>query len=205
MTITTRSIPKREARARAAAAFTLVELIVAMTLSSIVMAGVISTYLYIARVGYRTSDYSEMEAQSRLGLEVFARDVRSANGIVWNSSTRIAMTIPTSTADTVTYEYELNSDAGTFTRTCTSAGTPTQTLISGIEATSAGLRGYKLTIDPVTKYPCAVDMTNLTQASVDTKQLQLTLHLTRVHTTLARTTGNVISARFILRNKRVTT
>jgi len=180
-------------------------LIVAMTLSSIVMAGVLSTYLYIARTGYRTSDYTEMEAQSRRGLEVFARDVRSANSIVWNSNTSITLTVPTSTADTVTYVYQLNPDAGTFTRAGAAGGAPAEILISGIEANSTGLRGYKLTTDPVTKYPYAVDMTNLTQASVDTKQLQLTLHLSRVHPTVARTTSNVISARFILRNKRVTT
>jgi len=203
MTISTRSIPKHGYPARSA--FTLVELIVAMTLSSIVMAGVLSTYLYIARTGYRTSDYTEMEAQSRRGLEVFARDVRSANSIVWNSTTSITLTVPTATVDTVTYVYQYNSDVGTFTRTCISAGTPTETLMSGIEPSSPGLRGYKLTTDPLTKYPYAVDMTNLTQASVDTKQLQLTLHLNRVHPMVARTTGNVISARFILRNKRVTT
>jgi len=186
-------------------AFTIVELIVAMALSSLVMAGVLSTYLHIARTGYRTSDYTEMEAQSRRALEVFARDVRSANSIVWNSTTRITLTVPTSTVDTQTYVYRFNTDAGTFSRTCTSAGTPPEILISGIEPSSIGLRGYKLTTDPVTKYPNPVDMSNLTQASVDTKQLQLTLHLSRERTTLARTTGNVISARFILRNKRVTT
>src|SRR3954466_5321748 len=124
MIITTRStrLP-RNGMNRARRAFTLVELIVAMTLSTIVMAGVMSTYLFIVRTGVRTTNYTDMETQSRKGLEIFARDVRSASGITWNSSTSITLTVPTSTAAVNTYFYQFNSTAGTFTRTCTSAGT----------------------------------------------------------------------------------
>ena len=201
MIITTPSTRKKVAQR---AGFTLVEVMIAMALSLIVLAGVLSTFLYIVRAGYSTTSYADMENQSRMGLELFARDARMAKNITWNSSTSITLTIPTSSSD-ATYLYQYNSTAGTFTRTCTSAGTTAETLITGITASSFTLQGYKLTTDPVTHYPYAVDLSNLSQASVDTKQIQLTLGLGRSVSTVPGASSNVISARFILRNKHVTT
>lgn len=40
------------------------------------------------------------------------------------------------------------------------------------------------------------------QAAMDTKQIQLTIHSCRSNSTLALTTANVLSARFIPRNKK---
>ena len=61
------------------AGFTLSEVLIAATLSVIVLAGVLSAFLFIGRTGFRTSSYSDLEAEVRHGLDLFADDVRTAS------------------------------------------------------------------------------------------------------------------------------
>ena len=58
---------------------TLVELIIGMTLASVLMTAVLSSFLFLGRSGFALSHYNEMELQARLGLERFAEDVRQAS------------------------------------------------------------------------------------------------------------------------------
>jgi prepilin-type N-terminal cleavage/methylation domain-containing protein len=203
MIITTHNPATRKGTPNRRSGFTLVEVMIAMSLSLIILAGVMTTYLFIMRAGFSTMSYADMENQSRIGLELFARDARMAKTITWNSANSITLVIPTSAAD-LSYLYQYNATAATFTRTCTTTGAATETLISGITPSSFVLKGYKITTNPLTHYPYEVDLTHLDIASVDTKQLQLTLGLGRTVSTTAGTSSNVISARFILRNKHVT-
>src|SRR2546430_17313788 len=187
MIITTHSLATRKRLQNRRSGFTLVEVMIAMSLSLIVLAGVMTTYLFIMRAGFSTKSYADMENQSRIGLELFARDARMAKSITWNSSTSITLVIPTSSSD-LSYLYQYDATAASFTRTCTTTGEPAQTLISGITPASFVLQGYKITTDPVTHYPYEVDLRQLAQASVDTKQLQLTLGLGRTASTVAGAT-----------------
>jgi len=117
--------------------FTLVELIVGMGLSLIVMAAVLSSYIFLARnftrslgiVFTRTStDFTlvnrpSLETQGRQTLAYFTQDVRLATGIAVTTTTPISpsaaaviLTIPTATgATTVTYNYDAVNQ--TLTRT----------------------------------------------------------------------------------------
>jgi Tfp pilus assembly protein PilW len=202
MTTTTPSIERgRPIPPRARPAFTLTEVMVAATLSVLVLAGVLSSFLLIGRTGYNASAYSVTEAEIRRGLETFAEDVRQANDIHLNSAQSITLTVPTDANATqlVTYAYDGDSASGTYQ--CfyrqlgpADSGEPRRVLVHDVAADFAFHR-YKLEQAGVTDNSAANDM--------ETKQIQLNLRAVRTGITTAATTQTAISARFVLRNKRV--
>ena len=91
--------------------FTLVEVMVALALTTIIMAAVLTTYAIASR-GFRAiANYAEIHADGRLAIDQFARDMRGVNGIVSLGSSNLVVTIPTAfnntglalTNKTVTY------------------------------------------------------------------------------------------------------
>lgn len=71
---------------RSAAGFTLVELIIGMTLSLMVMGAILSSYIFLgrnfARQGMGSGNEPNLEAQGRRTLAYFTQDVRMASGIL---------------------------------------------------------------------------------------------------------------------------
>lgn len=199
--ITQKPVPKmRSSRNKG---FTLVEVLIAAGLASFVMVGILSAFLFLTRAGLSTQNYADMEIQSRTAMEIFAQDVRVAEDIRWNSSTSLTLTVE---IDDVTkyFTYAYNSGSATFTRQQVSSpstqgaiGSAT-TLITGIKSGTFQYTAYKIdtgTIDLTT----VSDTTNMM-----TKQVQIALETERAQSGLAVATNKVISARFILRNKKVT-
>jgi prepilin-type N-terminal cleavage/methylation domain-containing protein len=101
-------------RKKRGAGFTLVEILVALGLSSIVMLGVFSSYIFIARHLVRLSNQQAAEVTGRRILNYFAKDMAEATGIdtsggtgrVSPTATGVSLVIPTSTGTTyVTYSY----------------------------------------------------------------------------------------------------
>jgi type II secretory pathway pseudopilin PulG len=173
--------PERARRA----AFTLVEILIASGLAAFVLTAVMSTFLFLGRSGVNIQNYNDMEAQSRRSLEQFAQDVRQASSITWTSSTDITLVVDTANV-------RWHHSAGTFSRTA--AGT-TRTMISGIS--TFAFKAYNIT-------GSEISLTDLAAAGRQTKQLQISLEAARTNRTVARATNIVLSARYILRNKRVT-
>lgn len=200
MTTTTR-LPGRDAAAahrapaRKRRGFTLVEIMIGATISSFILAGVLSAYLFIVRSGVNLGNYSEMESQARSALELFAEDTRQASSITWNSRHSVTLVV---SGNPVVYQYD--ASAGTFQRVV--AG-QTRTLLRGIQ--SFEYRAYSIaSASSGTELPLAT-AADLTAAGKSTKQLQLSLTAARTNQTVTRATNTVLSARFILRNKKVTT
>ena len=169
--------------------FTLVEMMVGATLSGFILAGVLSTFLFMGRTGANIRNYSDMESQARRALEQFAQDVRQASAVSWTNDTTIVLTVDSAS---VTYAYA----SGAFTR-ATAAGT--STLLNGI--TTFAFKAYSITGTEITGIGTT---TSVASANLNTKQLQISLEAARTSTTVATATNTVLSARFILRNKRVT-
>jgi hypothetical protein len=165
---------------------------VAATLAAIVMAGVMTTFLFLGRSGANIRNYSDMEAQARKGLEVFAEDVRQASAIVWTSSTEVALTVNSAS---VVYVY--SSSAGTFSRV---DGGSNRVLVSGITPGTFTFKSFNVVGTPLPLTTAA----ELLAAGSSTKQLQISLEAARTTQTVASATNTVLSARFILRNKVVT-
>jgi prepilin-type N-terminal cleavage/methylation domain-containing protein len=177
--------------------FTLVELMIGSTLGAFILAAVLSTFLFMGRSGANVQNYNDMESQARNALELFAQDTRQASGIVWTDANTVVLTVATLR---VTYQY--NPTAQRFARQeaviATGVVNSTRVLITGI--TSFTFSAYNITGANV---PIST-ATERTAANGTTKQLQISLEAARNSRTVVAATNTVLSARFVLRNKRVT-
>lgn len=197
----TTSTPRTEP-ARRRRGFTLVEVMVAAALSTVVLAGVLSAFLFIGRTGFSSSGYSEMEAEVRRGLDTFATDARMASDIHWNSAQSVTLSLPTATNATqlVTYAYDATPGGTTaqcFYRLAGAADStaPRRVLVRHV-ASDFSFSRYKLEQDGVTDNAAANDL--------ETKLVQINLRVTRTAVTAGPTSQASRSARYLLRNKRVT-
>ena len=177
--------------------FTLVELMIGASLGSFILAAVLSTFLFMGRSGANVQNYNDMETQARTALEYFAQDTRQASGVVWTDASTVNLTVG---LNTITYQY--NSGAQRFARrevvTLTSVVTSTRVLVTGI--TSFTFTAYNIAGSNVPISTAA----ERTAANGTTKQLQISLEASRTNTTVVAATNTVLSARFVLRNKKVT-
>jgi len=173
----------------------MIELMISATLGSFLLLAVLTAFLFMGRSGANMQNYTEMEVQARRAIETFAEDVRMAKDATWNTAQSLTLTVVTSSGTTATRTYTYDSTAGTFTRV---AGTDTRKLITGISTFS--FTAYKINTDTID----LSDSTTLAAASSLTKQVQISLRTIRSTRTVTDATNSVISARFILRNKKVT-
>lgn len=116
---------------RSYAAFTLLELLIGMSLAMAVMAAMLSSYVFVARsftrtLGVTSAHQPNLEAQGRRTLELFAQDVRMASGFTGTpTATSVTLSLPAATgATTVAWAY----DSGAHTLTRTPAAGPAQLL-----------------------------------------------------------------------------
>ncbi len=187
MTTITLSPDRKSPRPRRG--FTLVEIMIGATLGSFILLGVLTTFLFLGRSAANLRNYSDMEAQSRKALELFAEDTRQASGVTWASANSVTMTV---NSVSVTYAYA----SGNFTRTINSA---TTTLLSGI--TTFNFVVYTISGAQITDFSSSAART---VADNTTKQIQISLSAARSSQTVATATNIVLSARYVLRNKSVT-
>jgi Tfp pilus assembly protein PilW len=183
-------------RGRPAQGFTLVEVLIAATLSTFVLAGVLSAFLFISRTSFRASGYSEMEAEVRRGLDAFARDARNATDVRWLGAQSLTLTV---NGRPVTYAYDSVPASSTFRSFYrlegdAGSGQPRTILVRGVSSDFAFHR-FKLTQPGVADNPAANDS--------ETKLLQLTLRTARTSVATVGASQSAISARYMLRNKRV--
>jgi hypothetical protein len=170
----------------------MVELMVATSLGTIIMAAVMSTFLFIGRTSIVMRNYADLETQARNAMEIFAQDVRMSSAVSWTNANSVSMTVRSGgVSQPVQYAYDASSR--TFSRTFD--GTTTM-LISNIR--NFAFSAYSIDTEPLSlAAPTAATNTA-------TKQIQIALETERRNPVLALTTNKVISARFVLRNKRVT-
>lgn len=106
------------------AGFTLVELIVAMTLSLMIMGAILSSYVFLGRnftrsLGLSSANASTLESQGRQTLYYFTQDVRMASGLVTTlispkfapTATAMTLILPTSSGSKYITYYFNDSDS----------------------------------------------------------------------------------------------
>ena len=123
---------------RFTAAFTLVELLIGLSLSLIVMTAVLTTYVSLGRnftrtLGLSSANQPNLESQARRTLATFTQDVRMSSGIPISftpTATSLTLTLPTTTG-TKTVSYYINATASPVTVTLSGYSTtvPAQTLV----------------------------------------------------------------------------
>jgi len=103
-----------------------------------VMAAVLSSYIYMARSLARLANQQTLETEARRTLATFTQDVQAATGISGTPSASTVTLAIASAAGSTTVAYTYDSAAGTLTRT--PAGGTALILLRNI--TSSGLTIY---------------------------------------------------------------
>jgi len=104
--------PSRRHR-RNTAGFTLPEMMIGMTIGSMLLAGVLTTYIYLMKGFQAVANYREIHAGGRKAVDIFAKDVRAVSAITTFNSGSLTVSIPTNFTSsgtvlgtkTVTYVY----------------------------------------------------------------------------------------------------
>jgi len=176
------------------AGFTLVELLMATTIGGMLLAITTSAVLSMAVSSRSMLNYTEMNAQMRLTLETFSRDVRMARNVEQASPVSIRLVreiegLPRSV------EYAYSEPGGTLRRTVRDAGTQRVSDLPGADQTllwdvkDLALHYYTLrnreTLNPF-----------------EIKHVQLEAVMQRTVLTLDNT-HDILSARFMMRNRDV--
>lgn len=204
MTTITPPLPRSldASAARARRGFTLVEVLISAGLVGFILTGVMTTFLFLGRSGANLQNYNDMESQARKALELFAQDTRQASSITWTSNNELTLVVDSAN---ITYRYASEQ----FTRNGV-------VLLSGVIAPIARtsetdttctpfFRAYDINGQQIKAIEYASPSATVRAAAgKSTKQLQISLEASRTTRTVARATNLVLSARFVLRNKRIT-
>jgi len=181
-------------------AFTLVEVLIAASLGTIVMAGVLSAFLMLVRSGVRVSNYSVMETQTRRAFEQLGIDARMANKITshftGNAITAFTLTIPNndlSSQRTVTYGYDASTsdDKKFFMVPGTSPSGTTGRLNLVSKVTSLTFLRYDTE-------SALIPATTVSDAGV--KHVQVSISVSRADSGVAAATQVIRSSAFTMRN-----
>lgn len=193
--------------------FTLVEVLIGFALASIILTGVMTTFLMMTRTGVLAQNYTELEAEARKALETFSREARMAYDVGSYSSTSVTLKIPdttenrtgnvtTSGAYSVTYTFDRANSL--FKRTGPPITNPsgtvsTTTLVTNVKqiGTQDYIRYFRYDNTGYQDGSAGQTATSTTEI----KQIELNFIAQRSSTTVATATDKVLSARFILRNK----
>lgn len=181
----------------------MVELLVSTSLAAIVLAAVLSSVLMINRSGYLLNNYIEMEKQARNALETFAIDARMTENVEWtrtSDGTLVGITLIPPDNKKITYTYHsTGTKAGTLERRDETTDEE-RTLVSGIQSLAFTAYKYSEATGLAAINP-SIAVTSDTLLKNDTKMVQISLSALRTRSTLADATNNVVSARYVLRNK----
>jgi len=166
--------------------FSLVELMVATAISAIVVATMLSAFIFFAKTSLKMSNYYDMSQASRTFLFYFSRDIREAEAIEWKSNTEFALT---SKGSKTNYAYDSLMD--TVSRQV--AGEAPLNVASELE--DLEFRAFSISGDSLRLNG------DLQTASQETKAVQVLGGFRRITSTTVETTTPLISARYMLRNK----
>jgi len=188
---------QQQYKGRKRQAFSIVELIVATTISAIVLTSMVATFMVFAAGTKSVAAYSEMSTQSRKSLEIFARDLRAADDVTMATESDLVVVYPkTSFYDAITVQYSFDESVGIFSRIEWDEldnVTSNETLLDGVE--QFAFEYY----DPLGN-----------QLAYTTPSLLLSIKSVRIDSEMSRdisrteATDYIISARFMMRNRPVT-
>jgi Tfp pilus assembly protein PilW len=164
--------------------FSLVELLISLTLVMMLTLALLSSYVFIARGDRSLQNYGDMNSQARKLLEQLGQDLRAATDVTDFTASTLALTVPTNAAATTTQDvvWEFNSVDGTVTREDSS--------------TSAT---YARDVQSFAFYYANGNNVQTTSL-VEVKQVQVSLRMLRLVAS-STTSQYVISAQFTMRAK----
>lgn len=171
------------ARGKRPFGFTLIEVIVSVTVSGFTLAATLSVVLFIARTGAAAGNYVGQATDARRATEIFARDIRQATACVYNSATSLTLTVPArypTSNNRVTYSFDGTSNFQT------TAGATTTVLCRNVASAS---------------FTCYTRDNQPTTSANAMKLVRLTLNLRQTAMTTVAQDTLLLSASYVLRNK----
>jgi Tfp pilus assembly protein PilW len=180
-------------------AFTLAELMVGLTLGVMLLAGVLTAYIFFCRTGVAIGQYYDMEDESRTTMQVFGQDVRQAKAINWGGNDSLAHTLTLTLPDDSNVIYAYNVNTKSFRRSKANSGV---TLASGID--SFAFKAYSASNLNASTGPTEIGLASdalRTTANTSTNMVRIQIVLRRNAGSQVYSTAQAITAAYVLRNK----
>lgn len=192
------------------AGFTLVELLIGISLSLMVMGAVLSSYVFLARnftrsLGVNSSNQPTLESQGRRALAYFTQDVRMGSAVSEISATEMTLTLPSSTGSARTITYYYNSTANPVSIYGITATPKSLTRIDRNTSTALTLHNDLLTFSFSYYDTTGSLITSYTNYAIGLKQVSFSLTSqagSAINGTLTPV-FQIASPRLVLRNKTV--
>lgn len=176
--------------------FTLVEVLIAATISVFVLAGVLTANLQIVRGGMRLASYVEIDSQVRRALEFLSRDLKAATAITWNGASDLTLTLPAGGIATTQVTYAWTAASAAFFRV---AGASSANLVGRLEL----VRGIPARPDGTAGLTFARFDREGAAATTDaaTKSIQVNMTVGRGAPGVGAGSNTMVSATYTLRSK----
>ncbi len=172
------------ARSRKPSGFTLVEMMIAVALAGLVLAGAATTLNVWARSSMSLGNYADMSGNSRRALDIFSYDVRMANNVSVSGSTTFTLAAYNAGSGNSMVTYSFDADANTLTRNYDG--------VSSIVLNDVEKFGFSY-LD--LNRAATTDALSVKVVQIEAVLLKRVLNL--------NDTDEIISARFMLRNRQV--
>ena len=165
--------------------FTLVEVIITMTLITILIAGALTAITTISQGSTALTNYTVMSTNGRQALELIARDLRMGFDVNSASKFKLDFDIYGKAGTTNNIVYEFNSSKNELTKTIDGGA---QIIVMD------DLRNFSFNYFDLSR--------NTTTAPISIKEVQIEGILERKSLSVSNT-NHIISARFMMRNRAV--
>jgi len=193
---------RRHSRAGSGSRFgwTLVEVMVAMGVGSIILAAVGSVTMYSAKTSLAMVNYSDLDSKSRYALDVITRELREASAVLSFQTNLPTMTLTLTNADlgeTITLTYDSNAGTVVLSKT----GQPDLTALTECDIWNFGMyqRTPYVTATNVLYYP-ATNSAGALDVNL-CKLISLSWRCSRTIFAQKVNTESVQAAQIVLRNK----
>jgi len=195
-------------------AFSLLEVMIAVTIFSIAIASILSTFIVFAAGSESVGAYVEMSTDSRRSLELCARDIRAAEEITYADDNTIVLQYPDNSFYSGHYvKYYFDDDADIYSRYEFEDDVVLKAN-GDIDDSDAGLAGNTISndtlLDGVEEFifnfydPLGSALSSSTASLLlSIKSIQIDAKMQR-SISQTKATDYIISARFLMRNRKVT-
>jgi len=167
---------------RAKAGVSLVELMIALSIASVLLVMVTAVLISFSQWSYGLGNYLAMNQQSRQALEVMGRDFRMASVVNEISDDRVSFSVPTAGGGLLVIRYEIDAGNGTVRRVADGESRVILDSVNDINFQFFNVLGAESTL------------------LSDVKVVQVNAEMQR-RVLAATNTNYLISARFTMRNK----
>ncbi len=181
MTTTTNHSKNKRSNKRG---YTLIEIMVSMSIMSLVLSGVTSSFTFLTKSALGLGNYVIMNQDSRKGLELLSRDIRMASDILIMTDNNLVISIPTGGGGTKVIDYAYEAEQGRVFRE--EGGTSTS-ILKDIEDFDFNYYTF---------------LGAVTANELEVKEVQVEAQMMK-EVYNVENTSHLISARYMMRNKSV--